>query len=471
MKKRKKEGSLIKKIFILIVSICFLIIFFVQFFLGGIIKNIINDKSGEFLNAKVNVNEIGIGLTEGALHLKDLKISNPPAFEETFTYNLDYTLFDISLLDLLKKTLTIEAITIENSNLHIERNKEGKLNLLSLVKEDESSATAPKEEIKERPEEEIEETKETEKVTEPINLPNLLLESMSITSVVDFIDYKTKKEPFNIAFNTIIQATNIKTFGSPADTGLIEIEGNLQGSDMAFKTNISAIVSPLTDLTKPSFSSKATIQSIDMETLSSYQGKTGIKKGIISITSSIVCLDGQLDKEKSIQKISIKDLLLTDKMKDKLKGQTPPTEISFEFHVFGSIDNIQTDFLNAFINAVLNPKNILGKKVSDKIAKKLSKNKDAQKILATSGFGAALGIPATTENSETQESTTTEEVAEETPNTFATTEETPVHKKEEVIAETTTSTPQNQADKTKAEIDAKVDKKVKKLKDFKKKLF
>lgn len=478
MKRRKKQGSFIKKAIIVIIALCWLIFFFIQFFLGGIVKNILTKNSDKFINAQVNVNTVKISPANASVLIEDLQISSPPTFNGKYTYNLDKIFVDVSLLNLLKKTFALDAFTIEDSKLFIERNKEGKVNILSLVKEDVSEQTkTDNTQALETTDETKTDTNTKEDVKESTPLPNLLLSELSITSLIDFIDYKTKQEPFNIGFNTKITARNIKTFGSSADTGNITIEGNLKGNDLAFKTNVSAEVSPLVDLTKPSFSSKATIESIDMETLSNYQGKTGIKKGIISIQSSIVCVEGQIQKEKSIQKISIKNLLLTDKMKDKLKGQNAPTELSFKFHIFGSIDNIQTDFLNAFINAILNPEGLLGKELSEKISKKLSKNKDAQKILATTGFGAALGISeAQTESNTAIEETTASETVTETviEKKSETNEVKPEEKKEDILSikqeAVPTEIPATQ-DKTKTQIDEKIDQKVNKLKGLKKNLF
>lgn len=441
MRKRKKQGSILKKLFIIGLVLFFIVFFGVQGLIGKFLTNLINTKSGDFLAAKAEVQSIDINLANASFGLKDLKIFNPPGFKGEQLYTLKETFYDVSWLALITKTIAIETVSIEESVLNIEKNKEGKLNIFSMLKESEETTEeagektdisgalkqipdlpekkdeAEEEENKETKQveeketkEDVDETKDEEKEeAKPAEPLKAVLEDLFITSTLNFTDLKKEDKPFSIAFDTKVEMANIKTFGDVSDEGNVLIKGNLKGKKNEFVTLVKATISPLTDLTKPTFTSKALVESVDMEKLSAYKDATGISQGKLGIESNIVCVDGMIIKEKSTQSIKIRNLMVSDKMKNKLKGQTPPSELAFTFHVYGSIDNPKTDFMKSFLKALINPTSLISSKVSGKLSKELSKNEDAKKALAKSGFGASLGLgAATSDKKETAETGTTQ---------------------------------------------------------------
>lgn len=474
MRRRKKQGSILKKLFILSLALLFIVLFVIQLFAGKLLTNLINTKSGDFLKGKTTVGSIYLNPLSGSVGLNDLKILNPPAFSEGELYSLKETFYNFSWLALLKKTIKIESVFIDSSNLYIEKNKEGNLNIGSLLKETTKPEKTPDVTIPETAEEvpaPIETKKEAVKAKKPIStkIPlKAVIEDLHITSLINFADLENKK-PFNISLDTLIEISNLKTFGDVSEKGNIYISSNLKNAKNEFITTIKVEVSPISDLATPTFKSTSNIKAVNMEKFAAYSEKTGIEKGMLSIESNIVCENGMIIKEQSTQKIKITNLVLAKKMKDKLKGQTPPSELSFTFHLFGNVCAPQNDFMLVFIQTILNPNNIVGAQISQKITKELSKNKDAQKFLAASGLGASLGLSATEEPAKEAVKTETakEEIKPEVPAVIKEPQKAPV-----VTEEVTPKTPiTTEEDKLETEL-KKAEKKAKdKLAAFKEKLF
>jgi len=339
---------------------------FLQFFLGKTIKEVVQSIDEQFLTAEVEIADLNFNILGGSVDMKGLKVNNPAGFTEDYLYKLDRSFEDLSLLALLKKQIVIENIEVKNSDLMIVRNKDGKFNFKELIKSSEKKAEAKKKDKKAEPKKEDKAVEEKEAA--PMEMIPFLLENMDITAVLNFIDYKGKKEPFNIGLEIEVEAEDLGTFGDEEDKGVLTVKGHLKGDDKEFIIDVLLETEPLVDLQNPTFTLTAEVKSVDMEKLSAYQEDTGIQEGRLALKSKIVCIKGEIQKEQSVQAVQIKGLKVSEKVqKEKLKGMTPPKMLEFSFHLFGRIEKPEQDAISSFFKALINPTSLVKSQLTDKM--------------------------------------------------------------------------------------------------------
>lgn len=136
----------------------------------------------------LEIKSMDIGLFKSAVAVKDLKIFNPPGFEEQLMVNMPEIYIDYDLDALLNKKIHLQEVRIHLKEFIVVKNKEGKLNLDSL-----KAVQASKEEKKPK-----EEKTKTEMPSVKIDI--LLLK---IGKVI-YKDYYEKDKPLVREFNVNI---------------------------------------------------------------------------------------------------------------------------------------------------------------------------------------------------------------------------------------------------------------------------
>jgi hypothetical protein len=343
--------SFLKWVFILVVIVTIALGVFLQFFLGKAVKSAVEQNYDKFLAVKMEMKGLDFNILGGSVDLTGVKLSNPEGFTGDYVFRLDRSYENLDVMALLRKEIIIDDIQIKNSDLSVVRNKEGMLNIQNILKK-----SGKKEEAK--PEEKTAEkkTEGTEEQKGKIELPQMLLRNMNITSALDYTDYKIGEKPFNIGLLIEMAAKNLATFGPETQRGTFTVKGHLKENKNEFVIDVKIDAAPLLDIQNPTFDAVAEIKGIDVKKLAAYKDTTGLEEGVVSITSQISCVKGEILPEKSMQKVTITGVKLTEKKKEedpKFKAiEKYLKDLEFNFPLSGRIEKPQYDAKQA-LNAVL----------------------------------------------------------------------------------------------------------------------
>lgn len=114
---------------------------FIRLILFVVVVFVVLNFAGNMFVAKALSDQLGVHVKVGKLSLDPLhqeagifavKIGNPENFEENLLASIPEISLKIDLKDLIKKQLRIKSIRVHISEITIERNKEGKFNLIEL---------------------------------------------------------------------------------------------------------------------------------------------------------------------------------------------------------------------------------------------------------------------------------------------------------------------------------------------------
>ncbi len=149
--------------------------------INSIAQTQINNALSEFLTAGGVVEDIDIHLLTGQVHLENLTIHSPKGFDATPPLTLKNLQVNIKLLSLLdEEDIEIQQLSLSDISLTLIRNKQGQLNLLNIIPDNEQKI-APKT-IKEK------------EASKPLSIPAIHISSVRIDKLsLHVIDQTTKE--------------------------------------------------------------------------------------------------------------------------------------------------------------------------------------------------------------------------------------------------------------------------------------
>lgn len=99
-------------------------------------KNIFQNVCHKATGLTLHIGQFNLGLTRPVLEIKNLKLFNPPAFSEKVMFTLSEIYVNYELGSILRRNPHLREVRIHLAQLSVEINKDGVLNLKSLVPAD-----------------------------------------------------------------------------------------------------------------------------------------------------------------------------------------------------------------------------------------------------------------------------------------------------------------------------------------------
>src|SRR6266851_1174740 len=104
----------------------------------------IEEKASEALGRKVGVGNMSLSLLSGSLSAQDLSIGDDPKFSKSLFLTAKSLKVGVEMMPLIfSRSLHVTGITIEQPEVSLVKNAEGKWNYSSLATSDSKAATKP----------------------------------------------------------------------------------------------------------------------------------------------------------------------------------------------------------------------------------------------------------------------------------------------------------------------------------------
>lgn len=299
--------------------------------------------------AEVDVDRVGVNLLGGTLHVRGVKVANPPGFKEPLMLSVEKCVLKVGLPALLRSgSADIRKATFRNASLTIVRDANGALNMdniLEAVRADHASSGRPAD--KPAPPE----GGRAETGAAPKAIPNINVQNMAAAFSVSYLDWKLGR-PFRLDLDISLKAHNLANFGlEDSLSGALSLQGNLLEKDRKCAFDLNGRVSPLADPLQASFDLSGSMQTCDLETFAGLIEGLGLKDGYVSGTATLVCRSGQFDP-KSALRLKFSDVVLTREKADKMRGIPLPKSFTVVVPITGSLADPQVDVEAAFIRTM-----------------------------------------------------------------------------------------------------------------------
>ncbi len=347
----------------------------------------------EKLQADVAVEKFGVNLLGGSLSLSGVRVANPPGFEEPEMASFRRLRIKVGMLKLLKGGIAdIRKVAVRDGVLTVARGRDGALNIAPLVglKEDIRAAVAAPAGPGAPPAD-----------GKPVHFGIKLLE---VSTLVHYIDHRMDPDPFRLTLDLRARLQNVANYGDEdVLSGSLALQGRLLlagGESCAFDLN--GRMAPFVDPNRLSFEVSGSMQELEISAFKQLARRRGIESGRISGAATLLCKRGVLDPEKSILRLTLKDIKLTPDNRAFLPSGRLVEQVTVEVPVQGTLDRPQVDFSGVLEKILTNPDNLRAVLKSLQEEPGQGGSRTDQVSGADSG-GASAALPASDSGSAAQE--------------------------------------------------------------------
>lgn len=343
---------MIRKIVIIALILCILLVTGLQLFLAyGLtdsLRKLVLPAIKTKFNTDVSVNRVSVNLLGGALNVHDIKVANPPGFDEPTMLFIGRCGLKVGLPALFKAgSADIQKTVLKNVILTISRNKDGALNLEPLLNAMQSqkrpaSAGEALPPAAGRP----------ETSTKERAFPNIIIKKMEMIAKLNYLDWQIG-QPFKLGIEMELQLSNIANYGfDDSLSGIINLHGNILENDKKCAFDLNGRISPITDPLMVSFDLAGSMQTIDLKTFKEFIENIGLQEGKASGTITLVCRKDQFDPEKSALRLKFSDIVPTREKAQKMGGIPMPSTLNIIAPVSGPLSNPQINIAEAFLKSM-----------------------------------------------------------------------------------------------------------------------
>lgn len=301
----------------------------------------------EKLGAPVEVGSASVSIFAGSMAVENVAIGNPEGFDEPDLFTLARSVQDIALWPLItKQELRIQEVTIKESNLTVVRNKDGVLNIETILANLQKDAPPPEEKPTEEP------APEEPQPGEKGPLPPINLEHLLVTSLLTYVQEKQSGDPFNLGLNLKVTGENIGTIGEPTDRGTLSIRGNLAGNQDLFVISVDGKIAPVTDPLTPTFEIEGKVDSVELQMFEVFQKQFKLKGGMMGLDMVLHAKDGVFDPEQSIVRVLINQPDLGSGI--GIPAGFQPSSLAFPVKVSGTLQEPKINFMQGLQEGIQN---------------------------------------------------------------------------------------------------------------------
>ena len=319
---------------------------FLQYGLTDSIRKYVLPAVSEQLALDVLIDNIGVNLLAGSISMNGVKVANPPGFQEPEMAVLKRFRIKIGIPALLKGGIAeIRSAVVRDGVITVVRNKDGALNIEPLLGLQKGAGAA------------------TASSQEPAALPaeaglsvNTVIKVLEVNTLLHYIDYQLTKDPFNLALKLHARLLNVANYGD-ADvlSGNIALQGVLLVEDEKCAFDLNGRMAPIVDPKCLSFDVSGSMQEIDLKVFKALIRRHGVEGGQVSGTATLLCRKGVFDPDKSVLRLTLKNIKLTPDNSAKIPSGRLPEVMIIEVPVKGTLDQPKISFSGMLERMLLNP--------------------------------------------------------------------------------------------------------------------
>ncbi len=326
-----------------------------QYGLTKAMRDVVLPRVQEETGIDAKVGRLSINMASGLLYLKDVEVRNPEGFLLENLASVERIEVEVDILSLFKqKLIQVKNIEVENGLLNVIRNQVGDLNISKLQEGLQqpvppSTGQEPAPEVgKPSPQPRPEKSVPVEK-QKPIQ--ELVIEAISANAKLRYIDFKLNE--LDIALDLQLRGQGVSTQRDPnTPWGNVAVTGSLGDDRTSFITDLKLRLAPVTDPQAPSFDLSGKIMEIDPRIMEEAYDKLRIRSAPFGIDPQFHCRKGWY--ENSGLSLTLRDIVLKDKLAKKLGGMSSIGTLRFTVPVEGSLQEPEIDVQSALLGAVGN---------------------------------------------------------------------------------------------------------------------
>lgn len=304
---------------------------FLQYGLTKTMREVVLPQIEAETGIRVEVDRLSLNVPNGILYLKDVEIRNPEGFVLENMASVKRIDVAVDILSLLKqKPIRVKKIKVENALVNVIRNKAGELNINHW---------------QEKPPEPPLGGEPSKTPSAEATLPEVLIEALHCNAKVRYLDFKI--DEFDLVFDLRLAGSNLSTCKDPAASwGDISLFGSLGSQRTRFVTDLKLRLAPLVDPQAPSFDLTGKVLEIDPRILDKIYSDLGIRSAPFALDPRIYCRNG-LFKDSMIT-LNVTDILLEDKLSDRIGGMASIAGLRIRVPVEGSLREPKADVRKVF---------------------------------------------------------------------------------------------------------------------------
>jgi hypothetical protein len=108
-----------------------------------IIKNMLEQKLDKQLGVKTTIGDVNLSLFRGTVTMREITMDNPPSFAPTPFLSVQKVFANVALTSLLSKEMRIELVHIQDLKIRVQRTKEGRINVRTILNNVKSTSHPP----------------------------------------------------------------------------------------------------------------------------------------------------------------------------------------------------------------------------------------------------------------------------------------------------------------------------------------
>jgi len=348
---------------------------FLQYGLTKTMREVVLPRIKAETGIDARVGRLSINLPSGILYLNDVAVKNPDGFLIENLASIDRIRLEVDLYSLLKQTpIIVNNIEVENALLNVVRNKDGEINLNQLrasppapdgplpspeypVQEkgpDPGKESTPAQPAESRPvpsrAQPVQEKIPTSALAaEAKPLPEVLLKGLTCNAKIRYLDFRL--DQLEVILDLGVSGSSLSTQRDPSvPWGDIAVIGSLGDNRTRFITDLKIRMAPLADPAAPSFDLTGKVMEIDPRIMEEAYSKLGIRSAPFGLEPVLHCRDGWF--EESAVSLNLRDIVLEDKLSDRLGGMASIGSLRFMVPVEGSLQEPVVDIQSAFQTAL-----------------------------------------------------------------------------------------------------------------------
>lgn len=343
---------MIRKIVLIVLILCVILMAGIQIFLAygltdSLRKWVLPAIKTKY-NADVSVGRVSVNILAGSLNVHDIRVANPPGFNEPLMLLVERCGLKVGLPALFKAgSADIQKAVLKDVVLTVTRNKDGALNLDQVLSAMQAQKNAPAGETTPA----ADQTDASSTVKQRA-LPNIIIKKMEMITRFNYLDWQIG-QPFKLGIEINLLLSNIANYGfDDSLSGVINLSGNILENDKKCAFDLKGRISPVTDPLLVSFDLAGSMQTIDLKTFKELIEKIGLQEGKASGTITLVCRKGQFDPEKSVLRFKLSDIVPTKEKAQKMGNIPMPSTLNMIIPISGPLANPQVNVAEAFLKSM-----------------------------------------------------------------------------------------------------------------------
>lgn len=348
---------MIKKIIIAVVILLVLLVIGVQLFLQhgltDVMRRYVLPEAREKLKVDVSLEKVSVNLLAGSFSVYGVQVASPPGFQEADIMLLKRFNVGIGIPTLLKGgIIKIRKAVVKNGIITIARNNEGRLNIEPLLgaRGQQPPGTG---------------------VSAPASPPppasgkkDVMIKSMDVKSLIRYVDHQlavsnnseSAEEPFRMGLNIRAKLKDVANYGNEEVlSGSVNLRGTLMVQDQECAFDVKGRLAPIVDPMRLSFDVSGSIQEVDIRDFNVLTREHGIESGFVCGTATLLCKKGVFDSDKSILRLTFKQIRLTEEKRAQIPGGRLPESLKLVIPVQGTLENPEIDFDEMLKKTLLSP--------------------------------------------------------------------------------------------------------------------